>query len=44
MESFADELKKLNIYDKMNKNNNWCPQDNYEPLVEIRNVMPLNNY
>ena len=30
MKSFADELKNLNIYDKMNKNINCCPQDNYE--------------
>ena len=35
MESFADELKNLNIYDKMNKNINCCPQDNYEVFASL---------
>ena len=44
---FADELKNLNIYDKMNKNINCCPQDNYEVLASLvkfakeKNVYPL---
>ena len=35
MESFAGELKNLNIYDKMNKNINCCPQDNYEVFASL---------
>ena len=35
MESFSDELKNLNIYDKMNKNSNCCPQDNYEVFASL---------
>ena len=36
MKRFADELNKnLNIYDKMNKNINCCPQDNYEALASL---------
>ena len=35
MESFADELKNLNIYDKINKNINCCPQDNYEVFASL---------
>ena len=30
MNGFADELKNLNRYDKMNKNINCSPPDNYE--------------
>ena len=33
--SFADELKNLNIYDKMEKNINCCPQDNYEVFASL---------
>ena len=39
MESFADELKNLNIYDKMNKNVNCCPQDNYEVFTSLVQFM-----
>ena len=35
MESFADELKNHNRYDKMNKNINCCPQDNYEVFASL---------
>ena len=35
MESFADELKNLNTYDKMNKNIICCPQDNYEVFASL---------
>ena len=35
MKRFADEPKNLNIYDKMNKNINCCPQDNYEVLASL---------
>ena len=35
MKRFADELKNLNIYDKMNTNINCCPQDNYEVFASL---------
>ena len=35
MKRFADEPKNLNIYDKLNKNINCCPQDNYEVLASL---------
>ena len=35
MESFSDELKNLNIYDKMNNNIICCPQDNYEVFASL---------
>ena len=44
MKSFADELQNLNIYDKINKNINCCPQDNYEifaSLVKLANEKHL---
>ena len=34
MKSFADELRNLN-YDKMNKNINCYPQDNYEEFASL---------
>ena len=35
MKRFADELKNLNKYDKMNNNINCCPQDNYEVFASF---------
>ena len=35
MESFADELKNFNIYDKMNNTINCSPQDNYEVFASL---------
>ena len=35
MMSFVDELKNLNIYDKMNTNMNCCPKDNYEVFASL---------
>ena len=46
MNRFADELKNLNIHDKINKNINCCPQDNYEIFASLvkfakENIYPL---
>ena len=35
MKSGADEIKNHTIYDKMNKNINCCPQDNYEVFASF---------
>ena len=35
MDSFADELNNLNIYDKMNININFCLHDNYEVFASL---------
>ena len=44
MKIFADELKNLNIYDKMNKNINCCPQDNYEVLASLVKFAKKNTF
>ena len=37
MQNFVDELRSMNIYQKLNQNVNENPEDNYERFVHIVN-------